>query len=311
MTDWSASFSRHQHWYDRMGWAASAAAVILFFAAGTAIAMRLQLTEGMRDAVDEAILLDMQPLPPAPALIAMAEPAPDAPMTDAPEGLPSPGTAEDAPPPVGAPDQSPAQAMAEPSEALPALVPDTVSADISLPPPPRAKPVPKPTPKPDAIAKADPVPDAIPTAKPEAKPNPKPKAAAAPAKPAAAPPPAQQSASVKAAAPTPKPGKATAAVPKGRIKDLVARWGASIRAKVQKRNSYPKAAKGATGTVTLRLKVARGGALQSVSIAGSSGNQTLDAAAVQAVKRAGKFSAAPKELTDASYGFTLQLEFAR
>lgn len=312
MTDWAASFSTDHHRIDRLGWAASAAAVVLLAAASAAIAMRLQSAEGLEISQADAILLDMQPLPPAPAITAMSEPAPDRPMTDAPDGVQSQAAEADAAPqPMAAPDQitPPTQVSAQ----LPVMTPDTLSADISLPPPPKAKPAPKPAakaaPKPAAKAAQVPITDPAPA---DVSPGPKPREKAAErAKPASAPPPSKASTAPRAAAPTESAGTAKTAVPKGRIKDLVARWGASIRAKVERRNAYPKAAKGATGTVTLQLVVARNGALKSVKIAASSGVSVLDAAALQAVKRAGRFSAAPKDLTEAGYGFTLQLAYAK
>lgn len=307
MTDWAASFSTDHHRIDRMGWVASAAAVVLLLAATTAIAMRLQTAEGLDVSQADAILLDMQPLPPAPAITAMAEPAPDGPMTDAPDGLPSPQMAADpAPQPTSVPEPDAPAIQSAPL--LPVITPDTINTDASLPPPPpppKAKPAPKPVPK----AAQAPTKDAT-TAEvsPEPQPNEKP---AATAKSASAPPPSKASTAPRAASPAVETGTAKVAVPKGRVKDLVARWGASIRARVERRNAYPKSAKGRVGSVTLQLVVTRSGTLKSVKIAGSSGASVLDAAALQAVKRAGKFDAAPKDLTDASYGFTLQLAYSK
>ncbi len=93
--------------------------------------------------------------------------------------------------------------------------------------------------------------------------------------------------------------------------DLKASWGATIRARVERRKSYPAAAEGATGKVTVRLTVRRDGALSGVTVAKSSGNAALDAAAVRAVKAAATFPAAPDGLTDARYSFTLPMSFAR
>lgn len=97
----------------------------------------------------------------------------------------------------------------------------------------------------------------------------------------------------------------------GQIQSLTARWGAQVRRQIERRKRYPSAARGASGTVTVRLTVGRNGSLQGVGLARSSGNAALDQAAVRAVQSAGRFAAAPKGLTKASYTFTLQMRFNR
>lgn len=107
-----------------------------------------------------------------------------------------------------------------------------------------------------------------------------------------------------------KGGKAeVAGVSKAKTTELKAAWGGKVRARIERKKSYPKAANGASGTVSVRLTVGNGGDLQGVSVAGSSGNASLDAAALKAVKSAGKFPKAPKGLTEASYSFTLSMSF--
>jgi protein TonB len=91
----------------------------------------------------------------------------------------------------------------------------------------------------------------------------------------------------------------------------MANWGASIRARIEKRKRYPMAADGASGTVTVRLTVTRSGALAGLDIAASSGNAALDEAAIRAVRAAGRFPAAPDGLTQNSTTFTLPMRFAR
>jgi protein TonB len=95
----------------------------------------------------------------------------------------------------------------------------------------------------------------------------------------------------------------------GKRKSLIASWGARIRAQVERRKRSP--AGRSKGTVVLRLQVSRTGQLRAVSVRKSSGNAALDSAAVAAVKRAGKFPAAPKQLTDSSYSFSLPIRFGR
>ncbi|WP_054008389.1 energy transducer TonB family protein [Cypionkella psychrotolerans] len=103
--------------------------------------------------------------------------------------------------------------------------------------------------------------------------------------------------------------KAATASSKGQVKSLTSQWGGQIRKRVERRKIDPRAAAGAEGSVGLRLTVTHGGALAGVSVARSSGNATLDAAAVQAVSRAGSFPPVPKGLTDAQYSFTLAVSF--
>lgn len=98
---------------------------------------------------------------------------------------------------------------------------------------------------------------------------------------------------------------------RARENDLRASWGGQIRARIERRKTYPSSAGRAQGVVTVRLTVQRTGRLASVSVARSSGNAALDRAALQAVRRAGRFPAAPRGLGRASYSFTLPIRFAR
>lgn len=91
---------------------------------------------------------------------------------------------------------------------------------------------------------------------------------------------------------------------------LTAQWGAQVRRKIERRKRYPVSARGAAGTVTVRITVSRGGGLQGVSLAGSSGNRALDAAALRAVRAARTFPPAPRGLSNASYTFTLPMRFS-
>ena len=88
----------------------------------------------------------------------------------------------------------------------------------------------------------------------------------------------------------------------------MAEWGAAIRARIERRKSYPVEAKGKAGKVTLRLVVGPDGRLSSVAVAKSSGSAALDAAALRAVKVAGRFPRAPAGLGTGS--FSLPITFA-
>lgn len=91
---------------------------------------------------------------------------------------------------------------------------------------------------------------------------------------------------------------------------LRAAWGASIYAKVERNLTAPRGSK-AEGTAKLALRVAANGNLQGLKLTRSSGDDLLDRAALQAIKRAGRFSKAPKGLVGDSHDFSLSLTFTR
>lgn len=91
---------------------------------------------------------------------------------------------------------------------------------------------------------------------------------------------------------------------------LKAKWGTAIYTKVQRNMRFPRSLN-AGGTAKLALQVARNGTLQELKLIRSSGNNAVDAAALRAVQRAGRFAAAPKGLDADAYGFSLSLTFKR
>lgn len=105
--------------------------------------------------------------------------------------------------------------------------------------------------------------------------------------------------------------EAQATVSSGTAKSLLSKWGATIRTRIERRKSYPAAAGRASGTVGLALSISRDGALLAASVGRSSGNAALDAAALAAVRKAGKFPAAPQGLDKASYSFSVAIRFSR
>ena len=109
-------------------------------------------------------------------------------------------------------------------------------------------------------------------------------------------------------------GEAAARAPQSqtatRAHALKAKWGAAIYTKVQSNMRYPRSLD-AGGTAKLTLRVARNGTLQDLRLLRSSGNSALDAAALRAVQRAGRFAAAPKGLDAEDYAFSLSLTFKR
>lgn len=233
-------------------------------------------------------------------------------------------------------DAPPEVAEAPPVDLTPQVVPpDLPQVSALSEPAPRAAPAPAITPPatpeaPPQIAPPPPLPEAPPVvaAVPEPRPQPRPDPAPQPpktrpktdpppkpAKPAKATPPAQpaQKAAGKgkgAAAGNGGTAKA-ATLSKSQLNSLKSGWGAEIRARIERKKAYPRAAKGAAGKVTVRLTVNRAGQLIGVAVARSSGNAALDQAAVKAVKAAGRFPAAPKGLGEGSYSFTLPMSFSR
>ncbi len=231
-----------------------------------------------------------------PELAAVPEVAPPQPVPQPvqPPQMPDRPAIADAPPVL----PQPVAPMALPTvaEALP-------QADVSLPPPVVAEPAYEPAPMVDV--------------RPPPRPEPQKKSAPAPKKPAkkAAPSAGQAAQRASGSGNGAQAGaggaSAAATLSKSAVNNLRASWGASIRTRVERRKTYPSAARGASGTVTVRLAVSRAGQLQAVSVAKSSGNAALDQAALNAVKAARSFPAAPKGLTESSYSFNLPMRFSR
>ena len=210
----------------------------------------------------------------------------------APKPLDAPALAEPTAPPAPEPAQlepqdtelpQPDPAATHPTE-VPALAPQGAAPSSEKPQadqppaPPPAKPkakqkakTPEPKPKPKQTAKTD-----APAKKPKA-------AAPAPAAPAA------------------KPKAGSAAGNRN--------WAAKIRSRIERKKSYPTAAKGASGVVKVHIRVAASGVLTSAKVTGSSGNAALDAAALASVKRAAPFPPAPAGSEGAE--FSLNMEFRK
>lgn len=223
--------------------------------------------------------------------LATTAPAPQAP----PPPDPAPQIAADpAPAPLALP-----MALALPQPAAPDAAPR-----VETPPPPPPPPEPKSEPKPEPKPKPKPEP------KPEPEPEPKPKPAAKPAPAPSPAQPAQTAAGQGGAEAAGQQGQARAATASGdAARNLRAEWGAEIRARIERRKSYPRDAGGATGTVKLRISVGTDGRLIAVGVLASSGQPALDAAAVKAVQRAGRFPRAPRALGAGQADFTLSISF--
>jgi periplasmic protein TonB len=231
---------------------------------------------------------DMQ-MPDAPE-VSMSEP-----VITPPETVEAPRTAALAPPmPLMMPE---APALPDPAVTeLPA--PPAETKPEKTEPVPAQRPQPKPAAAPKPAPKAPPK-EAVRTAEPKTRAAPPPGGAGA------------RAAGAGGGTAAGVNGAAEASIAGGKALDAKANWGANIRARIERRKSYPRAAAGAQGVVTVRLTVARGGALSGLALVKSSGNPVLDEAALKAVRAAGKFPAAPKSLPGESFTFTLPMSFTR
>lgn len=86
---------------------------------------------------------------------------------------------------------------------------------------------------------------------------------------------------------------------------MLAEWGGKIRSRIDR--ARPQGS--GRGTVTVLMTVRRDGVIQSVSIARSSGQSSLDQTALRTVQKAGPVPAAPAALTDPTYSFRLPVRF--
>jgi protein TonB len=91
--------------------------------------------------------------------------------------------------------------------------------------------------------------------------------------------------------------------------DALAAWGNDIRARVERRKTYPRDAQGATGVVTLLLTVTPEGRIVALSVAESSGVPALDAAALRAVQSAGRLPRGPDGTDPAGHTFRFRLRY--
>ncbi|WP_415402148.1 energy transducer TonB family protein [Tateyamaria sp. SN3-11] len=94
------------------------------------------------------------------------------------------------------------------------------------------------------------------------------------------------------------------------VQSLTAAWGGAIRATIERRKRYPRQADGVSGQTVVSVTVGRNGSLISVAVRRSSGNAALDQAAVRAVTTARRFPNAPAGLEEASYTFSLPIQFS-
>lgn len=221
--------------------------------------------------------------------------------------MPQPEMAQPEPPQLTTPDlsETPLQAPVPPM-ALP-QAPEMPSMDIAeLPPPP---PEPEPEPERETLPDTRPQPRPVPQPEPE----PRSRAEAQPRR-EPAPPPAANVAGQRAAgsggdANAGASGSAQSAnKPSARATDLAISWGASVRARIERRAA---SVRGVGGTsMEVRVAVSPTGGLLGVTVTRSSGDAALDAAVVRAVRSA-RLPAAPAGLTEPRYIYDLPMIFTR
>lgn len=207
-------------------------------------------------------------------------------------------------PPTVAPAPEPPPLPETPTAPTPLAMPDLPPASSAPPAPPKPVPAEAAPPPPDA---PPPPPAEKPKPKPEApKPQPRPE----PPKPAPQPAATAQGTGGSGAAGQSGQAQAGTASSAGQEEALAA-WGADIRARIERRKTYPRGADGATGTVTLVITVSPRGQLLGASVAASSGHDALDAAALKAVKNAGRLPRAPAGVAADGHSFRFRLRFER
>jgi len=90
----------------------------------------------------------------------------------------------------------------------------------------------------------------------------------------------------------------------GKARSLMAEWGGKIRARIAR--GVPRGA--GAGTAIVALTVSGDGSLLGVRLAQSSGNSRIDDLALAAVRRAGRFPAAPQQLGVRTQTFNLPVK---
>lgn len=259
MTDWSEYLVRGRRKAETLFWLVSASVVALAVLATAALATWLDLTAGKDNALENAVLVELDSLPPVEALAEIPEvPQPEA-VTDLPDELEPEPVVEDTPPEMTEdtppePEVAPEPPKPEVADALPQVAPE---------PPPVQKAEVKPEPKPKPLKKPKPVRKAETKPEPQAKP--------------------QESQAGRAGSQAPK-GAATAS--------QRAKWHARVQGQLARQ--LKKKSFGAKGlTLSLLVTVNGSGAITGITLAGSSGNTKIDNAVLAQARRLGSVAAPP------------------
>lgn len=266
MIDWPGQIARGRHLAEALAWLASGALVAMVMAMGAALALWLPPMQGRDVPASPVMVIDLTPLPPAPALAEQPEAAPPAvPPAAEPEPEPQP---EPKPEPEPLPEPEPAPKPA------PVAKPDLTP--VKAPPEPPKQPAPKKAEKPAAKPKPQ-----EPAAKPAKQPE-----AAAKSKPAAEP----KATSPKAQKPAQAGASASA---RGTASpDALAAWKRKVAAQLD-RHLRRKTFGARAARLTATLRIDGGGTILGVSLAQSSGNAALDARVTAALAAKGRVAAPP------------------
>ncbi|MGI1660877.1 TonB family protein [Palleronia sp. KMU-117] len=218
-------------------------------------------------------------------------------------------------PAPAAPKLPPTAADRDPARTAPALPAPMASAAAPEAPTAPERPA---APPPPAVASVPPevlppLPDTRPAPRPAAQPAPSPVRAASPPQPV---PPATPAAPHRASgsgdgqsAGRQAAGTGQSPSPERRAA-LQAEWSAAIQTRIARHQSYPAGNHG-DGRVKVRMVIYPSGHLGEVTLAASSGRPALDAAALQAVRRAAPFPPAPAGLDDDWYQVAQWMSFRR
>lgn len=237
---------RRAPWVDLLHWLGAAGAMALIFAAGTALALRLDPQAGRPDALADAVLIELAPLPPTEALASLPSPAAPPP----PEVLPKPQ-------PVPAEPEAVQPEPSVPPEPAPIPEPEPVAQPEPAATAQQLNPLPRPKPRPQRVAEAEPSPK---KAKKPATPKQKVKPQAPPA--------------------AAKVGGGTARAAKGSAPaDALAQWERKVQGQLAgylRRKSF--GAK--TAQMALAIRIDAQGTITSIQTQRSSGDAALDARVV-------------------------------
>lgn len=255
MTDWAEHLARGRRRAEALLWLLAAAVVALVVAAGAALAAWLDVRAGLHDALEEAVLIDLNTLPPAEALAEVPEvPQPEAEAAP-PEEITPPEEMEDIAPPLAeaepavTPEEIAPPQMDDPPEELPQVV-----STLPEPPPP--------PPKPKREVKRAPKPEKLAEAKPPA--------------------------------PAPQQASAPAAARKGAVSaSEEARWKSKVSAQFSRQVKRKSYAADTELSLVVAFRIEASGAVSRVSLRRSSGNATVDAAVLAQLHKLGKVAAPP------------------
>lgn len=216
-----------------------------------------------------------------------------------PDAPPLPMVQRDTPVPMAAPPAKPPSpdAMAVETSPRPQPRPDLRPEPVTRPAPPIPTPAPPSPPQPSRTqptqaAPPPPPPEPAPEAPREARRNTAPSAAVAPTR----------AAGQGGGAAAGRRGSAeVATLSQSQRQSLLVTWGAKVRARVARR--APRGV--GKGRAIVEITLSGGGQLLGVRLLQSSGNAALDQAAVDAVRRSGRFPKAPAKLGISRHSFAL------